>query len=178
MKKSRPATSRPKTPLLLLLAAIIVAGVLSVVIIRHFHTQQNAQNNSAKDTAQNDTTLNSKKDIPPATSTSGETSDKVPVNTAATMDIATLSQSGTTIHLDAVIAALSDTSGTCVATFTKDNNKPVVHEFKPTLTDNAVHCATSDISALEFSSLGQWTTTVRYYQGNSQITGTKVVTIN
>lgn len=97
----------------------------------------------------------------------GKTPDQVPINEEFVASITQLEQIGDNIKFAAEISN-SPSIGTCVVTFTNANDRPVTKQFSATPSNNSMLCGPMDIPALEFSYLGEWTVSLRYYVGSEQ----------
>lgn len=126
------------------------------------------------------TNLNAKEDfIDKSTSknsTTDKTSDQVPVSKDLAATISRLEQTDEGIIFSATIAN-SPTAGRCVVTFTNPNDKPVVKEIDATTKDGTALCGPLTVSPLEFSYLGEWQVTLRYYLNDQQAIASGKVTI-
>ena len=132
--------------------------------------QQDTENESPKN---NNTT---KKDESKADENTGKTSDQVPVNDKFIPTISVLEQSGNNVKFAASIKN-SSSAGQCVVTFSNPNDRPVVKQFDATVKDGSAICGPIEVPALEFSYLGEWQVSLRYYVGTEQATTTGKVTI-
>ncbi len=104
---------------------------------------------------------------------SNQTTDQVPVKEEAKLTITKLVQQGDMVVLESNATVVGG-GGTCVASFTKTDNKPVVREF----TAAGTACNNNTIPALLFSELGEWHLTLRYYKDGAQIVAEQNLTIN
>lgn len=108
---------------------------------------------------------------------STETTDQIPVNTSSVATIDTLVQKNGYINFSASVTNTGD-GGTCSVVFSNPNAKPVVvDEFKATINGTTATCAAAPISEGEFTYLGDWTATFRYYLNDQQATTTRTITI-
>jgi hypothetical protein len=99
---------------------------------------------------------------------SDKVSSDIPVSTGFAAKINDLSQNGQTIHFAASVSN-SPQPGMCVITFTNPNDRPVTKQFDATVKGTDAACST-DVSAYEFSYLGDWQVSFHYYIGNQQAT--------
>lgn len=172
-----------KAPLVII-AIIIALSAASYAFIAHkkslwpFPPQQ-SQNTDAQQDTINESPKNSnsvKKDEAGAAVNDGKTTDQVPINKDLVATITQLEQLDDTVKFSATIEN-STSAGTCVVTFTNPNDRPVTKQFDATIKDGVTLCKSSDIPSLEFSYLGAWSVSFRYYVGGEQITATGEVTI-
>lgn len=106
----------------------------------------------------------------------GKTTDQIPVSKDTTATITQLEQMGDQVKFNASIANTSS-AGTCVVTFSTPNDRPVSKQFTASLQGNNATCGPLSIPASEFSFLGQWSVTLRYYTGNEQAVAESSVVI-
>jgi hypothetical protein len=160
-------------------ASIVLAGLS----IYAYYTMDKKDNNSiTRDT--HDSPVVAKDNNPKTIQQSDTLPDKsqslttedVPVNTAATATITRLEQKDSTVYFDATVNNATNL-GKCVVSFTTPNDKPIAKEFDATKNGTEFRCSLTT-SALEFSYLGKWDVTLRYYDGNSQIITKGSVTIS
>ncbi|RWZ78345.1 MAG: hypothetical protein EOT05_01095 [Candidatus Microsaccharimonas sossegonensis] len=177
MKKTQNKTSVFKK-----IATIIVLIFLAVLLFVAFAYltkiwpfNNNSQNNLPVKIM--DSQKNATKDtIPAAKDTTTKTTDQVPVNATVTATIDELFQSNGKITFKATVQS-SVVGGKCSVTFTNPNDKPVVRTFNATAGKTVTVCGPVEIPEQEFTYLGQWDATFRYYINDGQITATKVITI-
>lgn len=96
----------------------------------------------------------------------------VPVSTTVSLEVTSLLQSDSNVTYAATITNPGE-SGTCSAVFTNDIAKPVTR----TTDANGTSCGPVSIPELEFSAVGQWTLTLRYYSSGIQAVATKTVEV-
>lgn len=112
------------------------------------------------------------KENPPTPTNTGQSSEDVPVNTATTLTITELVQQGSEVRLNSALSG-ADGGGTCVATFTNSDGRPVVREFASAGADG---CGPLTIPSIEFSALGEWELTLRFYnQGEQTVTKQTII---
>jgi hypothetical protein len=95
------------------------------------------------------------------------TTEDVPVDESASANISRLEQIDTTVYFDAIVTNATEL-GRCVVVFSTPNDRPITKEFDATKKDDRYICSLS-LSALEFSYLGTWDVTFRYYNGPNQV---------
>lgn len=167
-----------KTPLKRYLfgASILLVLVLAYGLAAHsrtwwpFHaTSQTDQNASRNEKVANPSPKNnaipSKTDT--SSSTSGETSDQVPVDHSLNASITQLSEANGQVNFKAQVSNASGT-GTCVVTFSNPNDRPVTKQFNATYSAGVASCGPISIPAEEFSYLGQWQVSFHFYINSSQ----------
>ncbi len=111
-----------------------------------------------------------------ATTGQSQTSDQVPVASAASIDITQLIQSGNSILVSGVISNPPDGNGSCVVTFSNPNDRPITKQFDATTKDGVTSCV-AQIQSYEFSYLGEWTATIYYYAGDKKVSAQGTVQI-
>lgn len=179
--KITPKSHKKRNVIISIIGTIlVVAGIavgLEMAGITNFVNTNKAD--SANKKQENQTNLNAKKDfIEKSTSKNTDTdktSDQVPVSKDLEATISQLEQTDEGIIFSATIANSPD-AGRCVVTFTNPNDKPVVKEVDATVKDGVALCGPLTVSPLEFSYLGEWQATLRYYLDDQQaIASGKVV---
>lgn len=101
-----------------------------------------------------------------------KTTDQVPSSSTAYINITQLEQKNGQITYAAQISGL-ESDGTCSATFTKEASRPVVRSS--IATGNT--CAPVNIPETEFSQIGTWKLSLRYFANNQQTETTKDIDI-
>lgn len=111
---------------------------------------------------------------PVDTNASGATTpDQVPINKNISASITQLTEdSNNNILFSANIIGLDKPTakGTCVITFTNDNDKPYIQQVDSTIKGGDTICGQLSISSLNFSYLGTWKVNLRFYLDNQQTT--------
>jgi cytoskeletal protein RodZ len=117
-----------------------------------------------------------KSEVP--TSTTTKTTDQVPVDTKATASITTIRQDADgKIIFSGVVNNTSD-GGQCSVTFSNTNDRPYSPApFAPSGSGSTVTCGPLSIDSQNFSYLGTWNVTLRYYVSNRQVVATGTVDI-
>jgi hypothetical protein len=177
VKVAKPSRSKK---LLLISTPLVVASLfLGISFGLHswpFHKAVNKyEADSRRDITANPSPKNNNLPDKSDTSTTNTTSDQVPIDTALTAKITEAQQSGNTIHFTASTTNAAAT-GTCVVTFSNPNDRPVTKQFSATDDSGSATCSTN-ISAFEFSYLGQWTVEFHYYLNDKQATASSTITI-
>jgi len=101
-----------------------------------------------------------------------QTTNNVPVSPTTTIEVSDLSQSNGAINYTAKISGAS-TGGTCNANFSNDIARPV---SRTTSASNGA-CGPVSIPETEFSTIGQWKLTLRYYTNDTQAVITKDIEV-
>lgn len=178
----RTKTKRSPSPKhVLVITGVVVVIVASYIFLAHSQgwwpsTQKpnskvdgnNVQNTTTNASPKNNNVVAKSDETAKTNQTSNQTTDQVPTNTDASATIVQLEQvSGNVL----IVARVENTTtgGMCVVTFTNPNDRPITKEFSPSEKDGSISCSTS-IPAYEFSFLGTWHATLRYYQGSKQVT--------
>lgn len=101
-----------------------------------------------------------------------KTTDDIPVSSSATITITGIVQQNGNVTLSSSLQNPGET-GTCSVLFTSDVAKPVSRTV--TATDGS--CPDITIPEQEFSAIGTWEATLRYYTGDTQAVDTKTIEI-
>jgi hypothetical protein len=158
-------------PGIIICLALLAGGIYFFVVAQT--STPPAANNDAQNAA--DKTIPSTKNGTPASSPdvdNTKTTDNIPVSKETTVTIKNLVQQDGSITYSATVENYGE-SGTCSATFTNDNDRPVVR----TTAAEQSNCGPITIPEAEFSTLGKWTLTLRYYTNNTQAIATQTIEI-
>lgn len=173
MKINKQANSKKHFLILgIIICVALIAGGIYYFVASQTPTTPTTDND-AKNAA--DKTIPSTKNGAPASSPdvdNTKTTDDIPVAKETEVAIKELVQQNGSITYTATIENPGE-SGTCSATFTNDNDRPVVR----TTTAEGSNCGPVAIPEAEFSTLGQWTLTLRYYTNNTQAVTTQTIEI-
>lgn len=120
-----------------------------------------------------DTNHGTKEDTTPGTD---KTTDQIPVSDTLEASIDELGQSGGYVTLVGSVTN-AKTSGSCSVAFTNPNDRPITRTVNATLTGDKAICETVKIPETEFSFLGEWTATLRYYSNDTQAVAERKITI-
>lgn len=131
--------------------------------------QKDAQNNSD---ATNDQVKGGKQQTKDPNVDTGMTTDDIPVSASAVIAITQLSQQDGSVTLKSSLQNPGET-GTCSVLFTSDVAKPVSRTVSAT-NDS---CPDITIPEQEFSAIGSWKATLRYYTGDTQAVDTKTIEV-
>jgi hypothetical protein len=157
-----------------------VVGVLCIAAGASAYFLVLRPNNSAdvshnKENSSDKLNPQSKENLPSSDASSdvdaSKSTDQIPVKQEASLTITSLKQSDGSVSYAATFDGI-DGDGTCSAQFTTPNAKPVTRTTKAA----GQECSAS-IPEMEFTQLGEWTLTVRYYNANSQVTATKAINV-
>lgn len=123
---------------------------------------------------QQDPTAGNKSNVPTATDgvDLNKTTDQIPTAPEAAITITQLEQKNGQVSYAAQVSGIAE-NGTCSATFTKDGSRPIVRSSQA----SGATCGPISISETEFSQVGSWTLTLRYFADNKQIDTTKDIQI-
>lgn len=169
---------KPSQPVFIagLLVIVVVAYiVLSTAHIWPFSESKSIATNNAATTTPAETNNSLPKQDLNSTTDSSQTSNNIPVNATWVAAITTLNETNDEINFAATVQNAPST-GTCVVTFSNPNDRPVVQQFNATATNGLTTCDVN-LSAYEFSYLGNWSVSFRYYVGNQQATTTSEIKI-
>lgn len=170
-----------RSRILYILAVLVVIGVLcTVALARHYQWgpfQQTAIEDLASREKQNksDSTNPQSKDESAASSKDVDKSkntSEVPISETAKLEILKLAQENREVIYSAAVTNGSG-GGTCSAVFTHELAKPVIS----TTSAHNGKCGPTSIPETEFSALGTWTLTLRYYTDNTQAVATQTVEV-
>lgn len=112
----------------------------------------------------NDTNHGTKDDVDLG---SDKTTDQIPVSTDLTATINELSQSNGLVNFRGSANDSKD-GGTCSVIFSNSNDRPITRTAKSNVSGGTATCETIQIPETEFSFLGEWGVTFRYYSGDTQ----------
>jgi cytoskeletal protein RodZ len=100
------------------------------------------------------------------------TTDKVPLDPAASINITKLEQANRNIIYQATVANIRD-GGICSATYESQDTQPIVN----TVTASSMTCGPVSIPEMSFTKLGKWKLTLRYFSDNKQVIATKEIEV-
>lgn len=120
-----------------------------------------------------DTSHGTKDDVVPG---SDKTTDQIPVDVTLVATIDQLSQSNGKITFKGSVND-NTADGNCSITFSNPNDRPISRTSKASQVNGIAVCGPIEIPETEFSFLGEWTATFRYYINDSQAVVERKVTI-
>lgn len=185
MKIAQQKNKKNKKPLYFALGIILAALVLVVTLeltratdfIKNPFYQPSAEELEQKridEANKADSTHGSKEDLKPNPNVDEtKNTSEIPVDTSGTISITTLSQSNGQVNFTATVSDNLSDNGTCTVTFSNTNARPVTR----TITASNHTCGPQSIPETEFSTLGTWQVTARYFSNNTQVTTTSSVEI-
>jgi len=153
----------------LIIGALLLVCIASAFFLKLWPFQNNIDPNSIRQETSSESSKNDNpitKDESEADANEGKSTDDVPVSESFSAAITKLEQNDNQISFAAKISN-SKNPGTCVVTFSNPNDRPIVKQFDSTSKDSVTLCE-STFSALEFSYLGEWNVSLRYYVGSEQ----------
>lgn len=169
-----------KKTLLIISIVVLAVGVIAAAWFfapgSDNNSNESSSPNNEADTLQiedGETEPTNPKADPPDPDTSGQSPDDVPVNEAASLSISQLEQTDNEVTLNSSLSG-ADQAGTCVASFTHPGGRPVIREF-PSNGQNG--CGSLTIPAIEFSALGEWQLTLRFYNEGEQVIARESIVI-
>lgn len=120
-----------------------------------------------------DTSHGTKED---ANNPTDSTTDQVPVSDTLIATIDNLSQADGFITF---LGSINDktTGGSCSIVFSNPNDRPISRTVNAVVNNGKAVCGPIKIAETEFSYLGEWTMTFRYYSGKSQAVAERQITI-
>jgi len=181
MKLVKNINTKKRTIIIAVSAIILLVGVFfaAAYLLKLGPFQTVVDPNSQRQETESESTKNDNpitKNESTADVNQGKDSSQVPVSTSLVATITDLNQEENTIKFSANITNAKN-QGTCVVTFSNENDRPIVKEFDAAQKDNSALCV-STFSALEFSYLGEWDVSLRYYSGSEQAVAQGKITIN
>jgi hypothetical protein len=120
-----------------------------------------------------DTNHGTKDDIDPETD---KTTDEIPVSETLAATFVDLSQSNGQVAFTGS-ANDNNAGGTCSIVFSNPNDRPVSRSATAAISDGKAICGPILIPETEFSFLGEWTATFRYYSGDTQAVAERTINI-
>lgn len=156
-----------------IIAGILAVALLILVALFLFSHQQSKVNQIPPHSV---TTPQNKEGIPPASSqgssSSPSTTDQIPKSSSMSMAIdSVVEQNGSVTYSGTVGNPVA--GGKCSAIFTSKIDKPVTDT--PVFKNNT--CGPSSVPSTEFTSLGTWTLTLRYFTNSTQVSASKDIEI-
>lgn len=155
---------------------VIVAVILVAVGVAYAINVLPSQDNKSPQVQTSEGTESDKSRIPETNSNSDKTTDEIPVSTKMSASIDELDQSSGAVTFRGSVSG-SGADGECSISYTNPNDKPVSRVFKPVVSNGTASCGPVEVSEQEFSYLGDWTLTFRYYSNNLQAVTTKIISI-
>jgi hypothetical protein len=177
----KTAKKRSPSKRLLITSAVAVLTLFAAYGLTAHHQQWwpfKASSIADKDASRNEhvTQPSPKNPAIPTKSTSSDptaggdkTTNEVPVSKSLSASITQLAEANNQITFAASVSNAT-TTGTCVVTFSNTNDRPVTKQFNATYSNGTAQCGPTNISAYEFSYLGQWQVSLRYYENGQQAT--------
>jgi len=176
MKNFRKQKSPVKKAIVILIIAIVLAGIYGgVSYTAKWWPFSVSTGNPVTESTNSDGNATKEGLIVPGENSS-KTTDQVPVTTELTATITNLSQSNGYVSFVGTVNSV-DTSGECSIILTNDNDKPVSRTVTAIIESGVVTCGPVQIPESEFTFLGKWLGTFRYYINGSQVVATKDITI-
>lgn len=171
-----------QNPLIIIIfvGVLALAGLTSAAYHYQYWPFAPASDNSNKPSPEEQGKLDKKKAIEDkgksqTSSTNVDASkspNTIPVSTTTSVEITNLQQSNGKVIYAATVTNPAG-SGTCSAVFTNDIAKPVTR----TTGADGTSCGPVSIPESEFSAIGTWTLTLRYYTDGTQAVTTKTIDV-
>lgn len=177
MRDSKQKKSNRKKLISILFAALVVA--LAGFTVYYVYGQIKDGNSSTESPSTKTSSESHNSTDSKATSEStynNTTTDKIPKNANISIAITTLNQTDSAIVFSATVASTAS-DGKCALTITNPNDKPVSRTVNATHGTTTSECGPISIPVEEFSYLGDWTATLRYYTNGTQTVASKIITI-
>jgi len=176
----RSANSKKIIATICIIATIIVVGLIYLIgfkgsILGWQPLESTSQEEQQQTSDPEDTTTNpgTKDDTDEGTD---QTTDEIPVNQTLVATFTKLSQADGFITFTGEVNTNS-ADGSCSITFTNTSDRPVTRTAAPTQVDSKSVCGPIQIPESEFSFLGEWTATFRFYTGDTQIVAERKITV-
>jgi cytoskeletal protein RodZ len=170
------STKINKTPFIIVLCFLIIALYgFSAYAFKFWpfnRTTVLSTNNKSGDLQQN----NPKTNIPAASDNTSKTTNQVPVDSALVATIDRLDQTNGVVTFQGSVNSPLP-GGNCSIIFTNPNDKPVTQTANATLSNGMAKCGPIQIPEQQFTYLGEWNATFRYYINGSQVVTIKAITI-
>jgi len=174
-KTNQSHTKRNIISVIIIVVVVLIAYTSTSFALKLWPFTQPTPSDTQSDSTSTSTD-SSKDNIPSSDNGSTKTTDQVPVDTALNATINTLEQkNGLVTFNGSVSPALA--GGTCSLTFTNPNDKPINRTSESTTDNTSSVCKQITVPETEFSYLGTWTTTFRYFVGEKQVVATKDIVI-
>lgn len=171
--KIKKDSNKTKRVIIITLAALVVLSISLVAVAyqkKLWPFQVTPVDTDSRQDTVNESPKNNnpiKKEDSKSSINEGMNSDQIPVAEDFSATITQLDQTGDTVNFAAKINN-SPSPGTCVVTFSNPNDRPVTRQFDSTVKDSVSVCGPLAIPSLEFSYLGEWNVSLRYYVGTKQ----------
>ena len=176
-RQTKKSNNGKKAFLVILICVLLVGayfGVAAAAKLWPFMPATTSQDTPATSTGLNQSETPSKDDT--STSDPGKTTDEVPVSQSIAASIIQLEQKNGIVYFTGTVTPVQS-GGTCSITLSNPNDKPIVRTTDATTDGSNSVCGPIQIPETEFSYLGTWTATFRYFIGDVQATATKEITI-
>jgi len=148
---------------IVIIGALLLLAVLTVAAISFKQHADLAEKKNQESIQQNTDIKNE------ANQTSGDkTTNEIPEDTTLAASIDDLYQEGDTIHFTGSVNTPNG-KGTCTVVFSNENDKPVTRTVDATSKGDNTVCGPVEISNLEFSFVGTWQVTFRYFENDTQV---------
>ena len=178
MKKIQKKSATPKK---IVLATSVVIALLIAFVTFAYATKNWPFNNSTNQTSgirpdevfQENAT---KDDSPSYEDIPTKTTDQIPANNSVSITVDELTQSNGVVRFKATTTSTAS-GGKCSLTLTNPNDKPVTRTVDAKVSNSVDTCGPIEIPEQEFSYLGEWTATLRYYINDTQVVVTKAINI-
>lgn len=181
-QKHQPTKSKTAIIIASVLVVLAIAGAIYLIGFKGsllgwqpFKSSPPVQKTTTQDS--NDTNHGTKEDAGTDTDMeTDKTTDQIPVDETLTATFTNLAQSNGYVTFS---GSANDTStgGTCSIVFTNSNDRPISRTVHATQANGKAVCETVQIPETEFSFLGEWTATFRYYINDTQAVTERKITI-
>ncbi len=118
----------------------------------------------------------SKEDLTVPDETSTKTTDEIPINTTIAASIDTLRETDTAVTFTGSVNN-KEAGGKCSITFSNPDSKPVIRTADATNNGEFSICGPIEIPINDFTLLGTWSATFRYYINDMQAVASKDIVI-
>ena len=150
---------------------IIALCVLIIALGYAWYTTHQSHPSNSTNTS-TDTTTTKPKQSDASTPTTEKTTNQIPPSTTMSMTIDTLEEKNGIVTYSGTVTNPAP-NGACSAVFTSKINRPVTST--PTYSNGS--CGPASIPAADFTSIGTWTLTLRYFTNDSQVSASRNINI-
>lgn len=183
MDQIKTSKNHTKFAILSIVSLVVAASLLVLVlektritnlIINPFAKTSTPKEDPIDTLNKADSTTGNKANIPvdPNIDNSKNTAT-IPTNDGAKLTFQTLAQADNEVTISTVASTSLPSNGTCTIIFEKDGARPIT---RSTTATNHI-CGPISIPEFEFTTIGEWKITARYFTNNSQVIATDRIEI-
>ncbi len=178
-KKQRRKSYKPIIITTSVVVVLLIVAVIYLIPLKGslFGWQPFRTSTPVDTTTQNsDDTSHGTKDTTTTDGSTDKTTDQIPVSTTLTAKISQLEQTNGAVVFTGSVNDAS-TGGKCSITFSNENDRPITRSADAVVVNNTGTCGPISVPENEFSFLGDWKATFRYYLNDSQAIAEGIITI-